>query len=470
MAAGSVASPGVGGGGDGVSLPASISSGLDAAFSDDSTSAGSSGDQGDDDHSGSDETAGLDAFGAEIAEELSAPAEGDEQLQSDDNDAEPVPGTTTDPALEAPGGGTIRKRANGKEEYVYSKERGEKIYGGYSAAKEAEGILGVPLTKDAVTALHNSSSAYELMHSHFESGDPELQAGIIDHLLLRGDRAMEQGEAQTHPMVALAQTLPTHLLSSENPAAAAAFHGLRNSVMESFLPALIEIAQDPNLVKSAQHIQQYLFNKYDKPKPAGGAPDPNVTRISDLERREQTLSARETENATKDWNDWSTETKANNEEGIDNAVEESVKSVAKHYEALPGKLDELKKTLKERVLAKMKDSKEFNSRVRNLTEQARIARSAAKRLSIKDQLATTYKQRAAITLETILPEVNNEFAKSLKTNADVNNGRRQLAQENRVPGASGGTPARSIVPPRPQGGQGQSFDQKWKSDIEAALA
>lgn len=459
MSASAVASPGVGAP-EGVALPESISAGLDEAFMD----TGSTETGGEAQETVTDaELFGDEPEGDDLLAELNA--DGDEEGKEEEQPAtEEVPAEAAKPTVEeAPEGGLVRDKANGRKEWVYTPEKGKRLHEGFVAAREAAEVLGEPLTKELVKSLHERASAHDLMLTHFETGEPEMHGGIIDHLIRRGDDAVASGAASVHPMVTFSSALPQKLLDSNVDA----FIGMRNAVMQQFLPAVIHVAQGmtdgdekTNLMLSAQHLEKYLFGNYTKPQ-AAAPPDPLAKQRTELETREARIREQETARATEAWNSWVNESKTANGSAIDSAIDEALQAVAKDYEKLPEQFSELKGKLKSKVLSVMKESREFGAKITNLQSQARAARTSERRGQLAEQIANAYKNRAKLTLDAVAAKETSDFANTLKLKANAANGRREQAQQRRTPTASGAQPGRSLVPPK----TGGSFEDRWASQV-----
>lgn len=389
-----------------------------------------------------------------------------EDAPAEEEDPAPVEAAKDENGEELPEGVTTRER-NGKEEWSWPKPRAQAIYSAYKTAQTVEGILGEPLTPEAIETRHNAFVQQESMIADFMSGDPGSESRFLSNLAKWSKSARDNGEVEHSPLRNIANQFPQFLLKSGDKEAfdAMAAPVFRAQFDEMYAEATA--AGDDNLLFSLQRLDNRLFGSYKK-KAEITAPDPLKQREADLKAREDRLNQTHAERSRAELQDWQAKTTETIVGAVDDAIVEHLgANVVKSYEKFPTDFTAIKASLRVDLQGRLKSDQSWQTELKKLDTRAANAKSPEVRESIREELKTRYQAKARFWMNPVrnpkVKEIMTQRAASIKATSDAKHQRHAESAARREPGTVG-TPTRQTIRETPNG---RSTREDWDKAIDA---
>lgn len=314
---------------------------------------------------------------------------------------------TTEPAAEAatdgeakdelPEGVTVREK-NGRKEWVYPEDRARSIYEGYKIAKDAETVLGEPLSLDALKERQYAHEWLSNQRTDLISDNVTDQRNIFSNLIREAAVALNEGEIGHDPI----ETLPDAFAETLQRMAPEHYEAFSRKMLVSNLDSLYRAAHESKnekLLRSVQNLDHYLTKSYRKDEDvAKMTTDPIAAREQELSQRERAIQERTVNEAKQQFRAWH----QNVTGSVNTAVAESInsqipESVRKAFESTPDgkqRIDNISRLLRMEVQESLRNDQNWQQQNKNLLKQAQLAPSEQRREAIKTQIVQRYQQRA----------------------------------------------------------------------------
>lgn len=376
-----------------------------------------------------------------------------------------------------PEGISVTEDKSGHKTYSIPEEHFADIHNAYAMARQAEEILGEPLTPETLGELQTSRLISMRLETDLLRTDGQVdnegrtpQDRILYYLSELGRAANVNGHIQHDPMRWLAHRMP-EFLAANNPDA---YQIQADRYIRRTLDSTYKMAQEENdeqLFYAAQHLDKRVFNTFTK---VGEAPraDPIGDRERAVEARERALQQLTGQSAQQRWNADQAGMNQAIRTNIGGVIENTLKPVAKYYEdlklphAVEGIRVQLQNILNEAIA---KDSAWTATRSSLLTK-AQNAVNPAIRQELLEQIAARYDVKASIVLDprrnAKVREIISQGAVATKASLDASHARNAEASNRREPTGTGATPPRSVMPPAPPNNRLVSAD-KLREEIES---
>jgi len=401
--------------------------------------------------------------------EVSEPGESDDKTTEPAKEEKPSDQQQQAAADDQMEGAQLRER-NGKREYVFTEERGKTVYAGYKIAKEAEAVLGEPLSVDALQQRQNAHEWLQGQKIDLVSPDPAAQSNIFRNLFREAAGAMAAGEIGHDPL----ETVGEAFLDTLRETAPEHYERAASYVMASEIERLYEKgleaknAGNDKLLRAIQNLDYHLTGKYIKDDDlAKRIPDAITRREQELAAREQRIQQSQVQHKQAQWRNWGASTSAaigeNVRTVIDSQIPETVKTA---FSSLPNgaqRIENIQNLLDLEIRKSIKADPKWKQHTDILYKQAELAPTEQRRDQIKQEIVQRYAQRARQVMAAKAAQILSAETLSLKqTNAATHN-RQKAAAEQKGTTGSGKPPARSIPESAPPG------SQSWEEYLEAAF-
>jgi len=404
------------------------------------------------------------------AEETPAPEDpGTPEEPAVDPAAEPEPAAdeepaATDPAAidELPEGATLRMGKGGKEEIVYSKERGLSIYAGYKTAREAEQILGEPLTAAAIQDRQVSHEWFQNQRVDAISPDPRDQGNVFTNIFLDAAKAISDGEIGHDPL----DTMPEAFLNSLRSVSPEHYAKATAHVMQGTLQDLYREAAttgDKKLLNTVQNLDFKLNGTYVKDDEVKSlAEKPIDKREQDLQQREQAIERQRAQQRDAAYRSWNEKTVSSITTSVQSEIDKQIPAAVKQaFESTPEGQTRLKNML--RILdfevrdAIRTDQKWLDGR-NDLFKRAKMAPSEQMRGQLQTQIVQRYVQKARMVLAAKAANIISAESAGIK-NANAAN-HKKLSEGATQRSTPAGTPALRRVP------DGPAKAKTWEEQVD----
>lgn len=366
-------------------------------------------------------------------------------------------------------GAQLRER-NGKREYVFTEERGKTVYAGYKMAREAENVLGEPLS---VEALQQRQNAHEWMQGQkidLVSPDPAAQSNIFRNLFREAAGALAAGEIGHDPL----ETVGEAFLDTLRETAPEHYERAASYVMASEIERLYEKgleaknAGNDKLLRAIQNLDYHLTGKYIKDDDlAKRVPDAITRREQDLAAREQRIQQSQAQHKQAQWRNWEASTSSSIGENvrtvIDSQIPETVKTAFANLPNGSQRIENIQNLLDLEIRKSIKADPKWKQQTANLYKQAELAPTEQRREQVKQEIVQRYAQRARQVMAAKAAQILSAETLSLaKTNAATHNRQKAAAEQKGITG-SGKPPVRSIPESAPPG------SQSWEEYLDATI-
>lgn len=405
-------------------------------------------------------------------EDTPEPGIDDEPLdEPTENPEQPEPPAVPDkPEEELPEGVKKGKDRNGKQGYFLEENRYQTFHNNHKLVQQASEMLGEPATAEALQIRNEAYLAQERLYSDLTSGDPKAQGAVLNYFMNEMARSREAGEIGSDAAVPLAQSFYAAIREkSPEGYAQLRMDAARDLIAETFQEAAAK--GDESLWLSAQHMSRMLANVgkdvmdpaqiraiadrmkipfYTKAEMAGlsrGA-DPTVALRAENERLKAQVEGRTTTNQAAQFDQWNSDTSEIVKTALlDEAVKPALASVEAGWKKFPDDYNRLVVDPLNREVAKViRADAGFKEKIDRLQAQAQRATSAQRRDEIRQQIKTSYVNRAKLAADAVKKPILEFAANRLKEQADQKHARRQGAQDRTAPRGQGSAVPRSILP------------------------
>lgn len=407
----------------------------------------------------------------EVADDQPAEAEVVEPV--DDAPAVDAPDAPEAPAdqaaapadAEIPEGVTVRERG-GKKEWVYPEDRGRSIYEGYKIAKQAEEVLGEPVTPEALADRQQAHEWLQNQRIDAISPDPRDQANVFRNIFREAAEAIQNGEIGHDPL----ETIGESFMDTLRTVAPEHYEQTANAVMLSRVQSLYSEAAKPGnekLLRSLQNIEHHLTGKYTPDdKVMQQKVDPVASREESLNRREQAIQNHARQQQQQALRLWHEGTKTSIVESVRSVLTEQIPDAVKSaFKALPNGEQRISNTIKLldiEVQSAIKSDQNWRTQNANLFKQAEMAPSEERRAAIKAQIIQRYQQKTRQVMTAKAKSIIDAESLVLqKANAATKERMRAGAENKSTPGASQPAPRRIPTDAASSG--------SWADWIESAI-
>lgn len=411
---------------------------------------------------------------AEVVEAAEAqPAEAETVEQVEEAPAVEDPGSPAEPAEQAaepadseiPEGVTVRERG-GKKEWVYPEDRGRSIYEGYKLAKQAEEVLGEPVTPESLADRQQAHEWLQNQRIDAISPDPRDQSNVFRNIFREAAEAIQNGEIGHDPL----ETIGESFMDTLRAVAPEHYEQTANAVMLSRVQSLYSEAAKPGnekLLRSLQNIEHHLTGKYTPDdKVMQQKVDPVASREEALNRREQAIQNHARQQQQQQLRAWHETTKTSIVESVKSVLTEQIPDAVKSaFKALPNGDQRISNTIKLldiEVQAAIKGDQNWRTQNANLFKQAEMAPSEERRAAIKQQIIQRYQQKTRQVMAAKAKSIIDAESLGLQKANAATKERMLAGQGNKsVPGASQPAPRRIPADAASSG--------SWADWIESAI-
>lgn len=411
---------------------------------------------------------------AEVVEAAEAqPAEAETVEQVEEAPAVEDPGSPAEPAEQAaepadseiPEGVTVRERG-GKKEWVYPEDRGRSIYEGYKLAKQAEEVLGEPVTPESLADRQQAHEWLQNQRIDAISPDPRDQSNVFRNIFREAAEAIQNGEIGHDPL----ETIGESFMDTLRTVAPEHYEQTANAVMLSRVQSLYSEAAKPGnekLLRSLQNIEHHLTGKYTPDdKVMQQKVDPVASREEALNRREQAIQNHARQQQQQQLRAWHETTKTSIVESVKSVLTEQIPDAVKSaFKALPNGDQRISNTIKLldiEVQAAIKGDQNWRTQNANLFKQAEMAPSEERRAAIKQQIIQRYQQKTRQVMAAKAKSIIDAESLGLQKANAATKERMLAGQGNKsVPGASQPAPRRIPADAASSG--------SWADWIESAI-
>jgi hypothetical protein len=364
----------------------------------------------------------------------------------------------------------VERERYGKKEWVFKASRGETIYNAYKVAQQAEGVIGEPLTTEAVQARQDAYIDQQSMINDFLSGDPSYEGRVLEFFAGIADQAKQNGEVGHDPMVNLASRMPEFFRKNEQ-----AYKALAVPVLRHQIDALKQVARervasnkdDNALALSLQWIEKALFGEHTPLEKMLAAPDQVDARLKQLEEREARLNQVESGRRQQEWQSFVKQTNEDVRSTITAAIEGALKDIAPSYEKFPEDYAAVKRSLHQDFVEQMKGNAAWQAQLSAISRRAQNATSPSAREQAKKDLISKYKANAESWADparnSTVKNLLSRRAAQIKQESDAKHKRLATAAAKREPGSTG-TPVKQSAKSLPNGLQSSA---DWAAFMDA---
>lgn len=380
---------------------------------------------------------------------------------------EPVAAAEQTDEGEIPEGVTVRER-NGKKEWVYPADRGRNIYEAYKLAKEAETVIGEPLSLEALQDRQTAHDWVTNQKIDFISPSADDQRNVFANIFREAAAAINNGEIGHDPLETAADAFMATLRHMAPEHYEAATTKIFTDQLQSFYDKAAETGNE-KLLRSVQNLDHFLTGKYkqdDEVKRSNPKTDPLADRERMLTEREQRIERHRQQQAVAAWRDWNTQTSTLAKDSVKSLIEGHItEPIRKAFEAMPNgsqHIQNIHTLLDAEVRDAIAKDQNWKAQKANLLRQAEWAPTEQARETIRQALLSRYKQSVAKVLQAKAPGIISAQTHGLKTASAARN-QRQAAAAQQKGAVGGGTPPARNIP-----GSAAS-DGTWDDYCETAL-
>lgn len=360
------------------------------------------------------------------------------------------------PAEELPEG--VSREGKG---YRLEESRYKTIYGNHQFVnQEAPGIIGEPLTRQALEVRQQAYQMQEQLFNDLNSADAGAQGNVLDFVFGDMQRAFRDGEVGSDPTVPFTQAFYERIQQHPDAHAALRFSAAKDLLSEMYAEAAR--SNDANLFSSAQQFSRKLAGVSPEllKTPAGvealrnaaermGLPfylqdemaglakgaDPAAQLRAENERLRSQLSGRDQSTQAAQFDSWKGATNQAIASGIQNdAVTPALASIADSWKSFPKEYqDQVVTPLQREVDKILGQDTGLRDFVRQRMQAAQRATSPQVRAKLTQEIQQAYVFRAQMAADAAKRPILKAAAEWLKGRSAATHARRQAAQTQTAP-------------------------------------